>query len=112
MTLISRIKKREKCNQIHGDNIVATIRAVFRAAGLSIGFTKADISACYLHTGEAMALLMARVDPDTIYLVGRWQSDTILCYLQMTTKSFTEGLSIKMFKHSTYSLIPLAHSGN
>ena len=55
-----------------------------------------------------MALLVARVDLDTIRLVGRWWSYTILCYLHTTAKSFTEGLSSKMFKHGAYTLIPPA----
>ena len=59
-----------------------------------------------------MDLLMARVDPDTILLVGRWQSDTMLHYLHTTAKSFTKVLSSKMFEHGAYALIPPAHTGN
>ena len=59
-----------------------------------------------------MALLMAQVDPDTIHLVGWWRSDTMLHYLHTTAKTFTKGLSAKIFKHGTYALIPPAHSGN
>ena len=55
---------------------------------------------------------MVRVDPYTISLVGRWQSDTILRYLHTTEKSFTEGLSAKMFEHGAYALIPPTHAGN
>ena len=62
--------------------------------------------------GGGMDLLMARVDPDTIRLVGRWCSYTMLRYLHMTAKSFTEGLSDKMFEHDAYVLIPSAHDSN
>ena len=55
---------------------------------------------------------MERVDPDTIHLVGRWRSDTILHYLHTTAKSFTEGLLVKMFEHGAYALIPPTHAGN
>ena len=55
---------------------------------------------------------MAWVDPDTIRLVGRWQSDTMLCYLHTATKSFTKGLSDKMFKHGAYTLILPDHASN
>ena len=44
-----------------------------------------------------MDILMAWVDSDTIRLVGRWLSDTILRYFHTTAKSFTEGLLVKMF---------------
>ena len=59
-----------------------------------------------------MDLLMARVDRDTICQVGRWRSDTMLRYLYRTAKSFTEGLSEKMFKHGAYALILLYHTEN
>ena len=55
---------------------------------------------------------MARVDPYTICLVGRWQSNTIILYLHTTENSFTKGLLVKMFEHSATALIPPNHSGN
>ena len=71
-----------------------------------------EISAHSLREGEGVALLMARVDPDTIRLVGRWMSDTILRYLHTTANSFTEGLLVKMFEHGAYALIPPTHTNN
>ena len=59
-----------------------------------------------------MALLMSQVDPDTIRLVGRWRSDTVLRYLHMTTKTFTEVVAIKKFEHDTYAPIPPEHAVN
>ena len=55
---------------------------------------------------------MARVEPYTIRLVGMCSSDTILRYLHMTAKSFTKGLSAKMFEDGAYALIPPTHTGN
>ena len=57
-----------------------------------------------------MALIMARVDPDTIRLVGRWRSNTMLRYLP--ANSFTEVLSAKMLEHDAYVIIPPAHDSN
>ena len=59
-----------------------------------------------------MALLMERVDPYTTCLVKRWWSNTMLCYFHDTEKSFTEGLSAKMFEHGTYTLILPEHTRN
>ena len=59
-----------------------------------------------------MDILMARVDPDTIRLVRKWQSNTMLCYFHRTENSFTKGLTANMFKHGAYALIPPAHAGN
>ena len=65
----------------------------------------------YLHAGGGMAFLMARVDPDTICLVGRWRSETLLSYLHTRAKSFTKGLSSKLFENGACGLIPPAHDG-
>ena len=63
--------------------------------------------------GVVVTLLMVQVDPDTIRLVGRWLSDTIIRYLHTTTsRSFTKGLLVKMFEHGATALIPPTHSGN
>ena len=59
-----------------------------------------------------MALHMAQVDPYTIRLVGRYRSDTIIHYLHMTEKSFTEVLLANMFEHGAYALIPPTHTSN
>ena len=77
-TRISIIKKDNKWHQIRGDEITSAIRAMVRAAGLSIGFTESEISARSLRAGGAMALLVAQVDPDTIRLAGRWRNDMML----------------------------------
>ena len=65
-----------------------------------------------LRTGGGMDLLMLRVDPDTIRMLGRWRSNTMLCYLHTMAKRFTKGLSAKIFEHGANTLIPLAHAGN
>ena len=64
-------------------------RAVVLSAGPSIKFNQAYISAESLRAGGGMALLMARVDPDTICLVERWWSNKILQYLHTTANIFT-----------------------
>ena len=55
---------------------------------------------------------MARVDLDTIRLVGSWWGDTMLPYLHTTANIFTEGLSENMFQHCAYVLIIPSHAGN
>ena len=111
-TPLSIFKKATKWQQIIGEEITAPIRYSVQSAGPAIGFTEADISARSLRAGGAMNLLMARVDPYTIRLVGRWRSDTILRYLHTTENGLTEGLSENMFQHGAYTLILPAHSGN
>ena len=57
-----------------------------------------------------MALLMAWVDPDNIRLMGRWCSDTMLCYLHTMINIFKGGLIVCMFQYGYYMLIMHAHS--
>ena len=59
-----------------------------------------------------MAILMTQVEPDTIHLVVRCKSDTMLRYLHTKANSFTKYLSAKMFEHGAYALIPPAHVSN
>ena len=51
-TPISSFKKGNKWQQIRGEDITAAIRAVFQSGGLSMGSTKAAISAHSLHARE------------------------------------------------------------
>ena len=77
--------------------------------GPQVGFTPEDVSARSMRSGGAMALLVARVNMDTIRLVGRWRSDVMLCYLHTTATTFMEGLASRMVQHGDYALIPPAH---
>ena len=91
-------------------DIKTAIRAVFLPAGPTIGFTTQDISARHLQAGGATSFLTARVDLDTIRIIGRWRSNTILHYLHTTSKRFTDGLTVRMFQYGDYVLIPPAHA--
>ena len=55
-------------------------------------------------------ILTSRFDPETIWIIGRWRSDTMLRYLHTTYKSFTDGLVVRMFQYDDYALIPPVHA--
>ena len=95
---------------ICGDKITTTIQSIIHTSSPKVGFTETDVSARYLQVGRAMALLLAQVDTDTIHLVGRWQSNTMLRYLHTTAKNFTQGLAMSMVHYGTYALIPPMHA--
>ena len=82
---------------------------IYRAVGPAIGITSNNISARSLCSGEAVDLLLPKVDPDTIRLMGRWRSNRMICYLHTTKKNFTYGLSVHMLQHGNYVLIPPMH---
>ena len=92
--------------------ITAATRAVVRAAVPSIGLTEAGIGMHFLCADRAMAILTTKLDLDTILLMARWWSNTMLLYLHTTEKSFAEGLAIKTFQNGDYTLIPPVHAGN
>ena len=59
-----------------------------------------------------MALLKDQVDPDTIHMVGRWQSKIMLRYQHKISKSFTEVLAVKISQNGTHAFIPYVHACN
>ena len=79
--------------------------------GPQVGFTPDNDSTLLMRAGGVMALLMARVNTDTIRLVGRWHRYSILRYLHMTAHTFTAVLAARMVQHGYYALIPPAHGG-
>ena len=81
-----------------------------RVAGPTISFMPQDVSTHSLRAGGAFALLTVRVNLDTIRLIRRWRSDTMLRYLQTNSKSFTDSLSVCMLQHGNYALILPAHA--
>ena len=62
-----------------------------------------------MRAGEKTALLLANADTDKIYLVGRWRSDAMLCYLNTSVQTSTAGLTERMVHHGEYALIQPAH---
>ena len=109
-TPLSSVYIKGKERIILRDKITATIFAIICADFPIIGFTKTNVNAQYLHAGSAMAILLEWFYTDTIRLVGRWQSNTVIRYLHITTNSFTQGLSACMVQHNTYALIPPVHT--
>ena len=73
--------------------MISALYAATTIIGPQVVFTPDEVSARSIRTGGAIALLMECVDIDTIRLVGRWRSDTMLSYLHMTAQTLTEGLT-------------------
>ena len=98
-----------KWSTVRSAKINTALRAATSIVVPQVGFTSEDLSARSMRAGGAISLLMARVDTDTILLVGRWRSNIMLCYLHTTAQTFTEGLAARMVYHGDYALIPPAH---
>ena len=90
--------------------IMEAIKTVVHAAGPNIGFMLQDVSARYLQAGWGMEFLTACVDPDTIWFISKWWSDTMFRYLHTTSESFTDSFDVRMFRYINYALILPAHT--
>ena len=86
--------------------ITNALRASVQALGPTLGFSPAEVSARSLRASGAMALLCARVDPDTIRLLGRWKSDTMYRYLTVQAEPIMRGYASRMLQSGTYTLLP------
>ena len=110
MTHLSTVRNKEKWNNTQSSEIMYAIQTVDQASGPAIRFTPEDASMPYLRAGGAMALLAAQMDSDTIRILGRWRSDTMLRYLHTMSKSFTDGLAFHMFQYGNYAFILPVHA--
>ncbi len=53
-----------------------------------------------------MALLCANVNPDSIWLLGRWRSDKILRYLHVQELPIVFPLATLTVQHGFFTFIP------
>jgi hypothetical protein len=88
---------------VHARHITAALRHAARTAHATTGIDPDRITARSLRPGGATALLCARIDPDTIKLVGRWKSDAMLRYLHAQAVPAMSNLARAMFLHGTFT---------
>jgi hypothetical protein len=87
--------------------LAADLTAALRLAAAELfpvlGIPPAEISARSLRAGGAMAMLCARVDTDTIRLIGRWRSDEMLRYLHLQALPHTRSIAASMVSHGAFT---------
>ena len=71
-----------------------------------LGFTRDDVGAHSPRASLAMLMYLAKEPVYTIMLVGRWNSDAFLAYIEKQIKEFTKGVSRRMLIHETFTNIP------
>jgi hypothetical protein len=87
------------------------LRTTVTAMGAQYGIQPVDISFRSLRSSGAMSLLCAKVDTDTIRLLGRWRSDEMLRYLHVQTFPLVAPLASQMLQHGHFTLMPNHHHG-
>jgi hypothetical protein len=89
-------------------NITNQLRFAARQLFHETGIDPSSISARSLRAGGAMALLCGKVDSNTIQLLGRWHSDSMLLYLHQEALPVMKNLARKMFAGGSYNFLPTA----
>ena len=82
------------------------IRESVTYLGPSLGFLPHEVSARCLRAAGATALLLAKVDPDVIRLIGRWRSDEMLRYLHVQAYPLMRNYARQMLSAGMYTIIP------
>ena len=91
---------------VTADAITRCIRDAVTYIGPDLGFLPSDVSARCLRAAGATALLLAKVDPDVIRLIGRWRSDEMLRYLHVQAYPLMRNYAQQMLSAGMYTLIP------
>ena len=86
--------------------LTTCIRDSVAHLGPSLGFLPEDVSARCLRAAGATALLLAKVDPNVIRLIGRWRSDEMLRYLHVQAYPLMRDYAQQMLSAGMYTLIP------
>ena len=88
---------RNQWHYISPTQINAEIKQQAKAIGLyNLGYTPNDVSSHSLRAGGAMAMHLNKIDILTIRKMGRWKSDTFLCYIHDQISAFAAGVSTQM----------------
>ena len=90
---------------IRATEVTAQLRFAAAACQPTTGLSPADVSARSLRAGGAMALLVGKVDTDTIKLLGRWHSDAMCRYLHQDSLGVMQRLSALMLNHGSYNFL-------
>jgi hypothetical protein len=85
--------------------ISKTLRDAVAWMGSDLGFLPGDVSARSLRAAGAMALLVGKVDPDIIQILGRWRSDEMFRYLHLSAEPIMKGFAAKML-NADYTIAP------
>ena len=85
--------------------ITKSLRDAIRFIGTDLGFLPEEVSARSLRAAGAMALLVSKVDPDIIRLLGRWRSDEMLRYLHLSAEPVMRDFAKRMLQ-AEYNMTP------
>ena len=72
----------------------------------ALGIEPEEVSSCSLCAGSATAMLCAGIDPNVTQLIGRWESNTMLRYLHVSTLAIANNYAKQMFDNGENNFFP------
>ena len=70
---------KNKWSTVRITEITKALREAVSLSGLQVGFQPKYVNVCSIHSGRAMALILDKVNTNKIRLLGRWNSNTVMC---------------------------------
>ena len=96
-------------SKITATEVLIDLRCSVDAIGVDVlGFTSDEIGTHSVRASLAMMMYLAKEQIYTIMLVGRWNSDAFLAYIEKQVREFTKGVSTRMLQNDTFYNTPLA----
>ena len=70
-----------------------------------LGFLHKEVRTHSIRSGFSMELYLAKVYPETIMIMGRWESSAFLRYIRIQVSDLSKGISILMENnHAFYTI--------
>lgn len=105
-TILASYYHHNRTATVRAPDVTAALRAATLLHGPALHFQPSDLSARSLRAGGAMALFNSNVDSDTIRLLGRWKSDTMLRYLHLQAHPIMHRFAQRMLLGGDYHFHP------
>jgi hypothetical protein len=104
-TPIATYYESNRWRPVTPNDITLALRYTVRFIAPQVGLVEADVSVRSMGIGGAMTLICAQVDDNIILLLGRWQSDTMLCYLHLQARPVMRKFAAQMLQYGMYDLV-------
>jgi hypothetical protein len=104
---LCRFFQNSVAKHVSATDIRNTLRnSLTKAHQTALGIHPDEIEARSLRAGGATALLCANIDPNSIQLLGRWKSDSMIRYLHIAANPHTRQYAKQMFTKGQSSFNP------
>ena len=71
-----------------------------------LGLSHKEVGTHSIQSGFAMELYLAKVYPETIMIMGRWERSAFLPYIRIQVRDISKGISTLMTNHHAFKTIP------